>query len=232
MRRTLRIGGLVKLSALDFPGILSAVVFTQGCNFHCPYCHNPELVRPFGLLKDEPGVLAFLKTRIKLLDGVVISGGEPTIIEDLAEFILKLKGMSYRVKLDTNGSRPEVVEDLVDRHLVDYVALDVKGNPAGYPPELAPQALSEKVIQTVNFLKNSSIPHEFRTTVVRPFVSEKIMELIASRLAGPAPLHLQAPRLDNVYDPAFMARHPDQPGPSDLKRLQAIASRYLPCFIR
>ncbi|MDR2349921.1 MAG: anaerobic ribonucleoside-triphosphate reductase activating protein [Deltaproteobacteria bacterium] len=225
-------GGLNKVSTLDYPKGVSAVVFTQGCNFFCPYCHNPDLVRPFGTLMDEDGVLEFLKTRVKLLDGVVISGGEPTVVADLPEFILKVKGFGYKVKLDTNGSRPETIKDLLERHLVDYVALDIKADPRAYPPELGPPEETERVMETINLLKRLGRPHEFRTTAAAPFVNDDSVEAIARAATGDAPLYLQKFKPQTVFTPGFMANHPDQPGPEDLYRFRDIARHHLPAFIR
>jgi pyruvate formate lyase activating enzyme len=217
---------------VDYPGRLSAVVFTQGCNFRCPYCHNPELVLPFGELLDEGGVLAFLGTRTRYLDGVVLSGGEPTLVPDLDDYARKLKGLGFLVKLDTNGSRPETVKSLVERHLVDYVALDLKADPAGYPPELAPPEEGAAVLETVNLLKRLACPHEFRTTCVSPFVDEEAVEAIARAATGDSPLYLQELRTGRVFNPGFMGRHPDQPGPGQLEAFRKIARRWLPCHIR
>jgi pyruvate formate lyase activating enzyme len=208
------------------------VVFTQGCNFRCPYCHNPELVLPFGELMDEGGVLAFLGTRARYLDGVVLSGGEPTLIPDLDDFARRLKGLGFLVKLDTNGSRPGAVQSLVERRLVDYVALDLKADPSAYPPELAPPGESGAVMETVNLLKRLPCPHEFRTTCASPFVNEESVEAIARAATGDSPLYLQELRTERVFNPVFMERHPDQPGPARIEEFRKIARRWLPCRIR
>jgi pyruvate formate lyase activating enzyme len=181
---------------------------------------------------DEDGVLEFLKTRVKLLDGVVISGGEPTVVADLPEFILKVKGFGYKVKLDTNGSRPETIKDLLERHLVDYVALDIKADPRAYPPELGPPEETERVMETINLLKRLGRPHEFRTTAAAPFVNDDSVEAIARAATGDAPLYLQKFKPQTVFTPGFMANHPDQPGPEDLYRFRDIARHHLPAFIR
>ncbi|MDR2945698.1 MAG: anaerobic ribonucleoside-triphosphate reductase activating protein [Candidatus Adiutrix sp.] len=227
----MRLGGLLKNTALDFPGKFSAAVFTQGCNFACPYCHNPHLVRLFGEPVDEVATLEFLRRRRPLLDGVVISGGEPTLQPDLAEFCKKLRGLGYEVKLDTNGSRPEVVADLIDRKLITYLALDLKADPAAYPPELAPNGSGEAVQETLRLLKRSPLPHEYRTTVAAPFVTRETIEAIARAAAGSAPLFLQPYRPDRTLDPHFMAPHP-QPDRAALEEYRVIASRYLPTSIR
>ena len=131
----MRFGGLQKYSLIDFPGKVSCVLFLSGCNFDCPYCHNPDLVRGEQLCsssKDEAEIYAFLERRKGLLDGVVISGGEPTLVEDLAPLCEKIKGMGYPVKMDTNGSRPKVIKRLTDESLVDYIAMDIKTAPSRY----------------------------------------------------------------------------------------------------
>jgi pyruvate formate lyase activating enzyme len=228
----LRIGGLIKISTIDFPGVLSAVIFTQGCNFFCPYCQNPELVRPFGELLDEDGVLEFLRSRTQFLDGIVISGGEPTLVDDLDEYIKKLKGLGYKVKLDTNGSRPQVIKDLLERKLVDYIALDLKQQPESYSKDLAPLKESERIKETVNLLKRLGYPHEFRTTCAWPFVTEEVIEKIAAAASGEAPLFLQQVKTQRVYNQAFMEKFPRQPTREDLLRYRDIARRFVPCFIR
>ncbi|HPO83020.1 MAG TPA: anaerobic ribonucleoside-triphosphate reductase activating protein, partial [bacterium] len=121
------IGGLHKLSLIDYPGKLSAVVFTRGCNFRCPYCHNPELIEDNGGdIIDEEEVFSFLDERKGKLDGVVMTGGEPTLQSDIAEFLEKVKRLGFFVKLDTNGSYPERIKELIDRKLLDYIAMDIK----------------------------------------------------------------------------------------------------------
>ncbi|UQZ88341.1 anaerobic ribonucleoside-triphosphate reductase activating protein [Deltaproteobacteria bacterium Smac51] len=227
----MRIGGLVKNTALDFPGILGAVVFTQGCNFTCPYCHNPHLVRFFGLPVSETEVMEFLRKRRGLLDGLVISGGEPTLQPDLAEFCKKTRGLGYLVKVDTNGSRPEVIADLIERGLINYVALDLKTDPRAYPAELSPTGLGDAIIDTVNILKRSSVAHEFRVTAAAPFINPASMEALARAAAGEAPLYIQKYRPDNILSPDYMSAY-EQPSPSDLESLREIASPYLPCLIR
>jgi pyruvate formate lyase activating enzyme len=207
-------------------------VFAQGCNFFCPYCQNPDLARPFGELLPEEGVLAFLRSRAKLLDGVVISGGEPAIIEDLPEFIKQIKGMGFKVKLDTNGSRPDAVVSLIEKKLVDYVALDLKADPENYPKELGPPEETAKVLETLSALKRLGKPHEFRTTAASPFINDDSVRALAKAAAGEAPLFLQKLSLKNVLNPSFMEKHPSQPGDEDLLRFRDIARRFLPCHIR
>lgn len=227
----MRLGGLLKNTAIDFPGLLSAAVFTQGCNFSCPYCHNPHLVRLFGQLLTEEATLNFLRHRRPLLDGVVISGGEPTIQPDLAEFCKKLRGLGYAVKLDTNGSAPDRLADLIERKLINYVALDLKADPRAYPREIAPKDPGTAIVESIRLLKQTGLPHEFRVTAAAPFITKQSLTAIARALTGPEPLFIQACRLDTVLNPEFMAAHP-QPTAADLADFQALANAYLPTTIR
>jgi len=163
------IGGLQKFSLIDYPGKLSCVLFTRGCNFRCRYCHNPELVLPdkYCPVISEDKVMEFLKTRTDYLDGVVISGGEPTIQQDLVSFLGKLKHLGYLVKLDTNGSHPDVLKQVINLKLVNYIAMDVKAPLRQYRDTIAVPFDIEKIEESINILNNSEIKHEFRTTVVR-----------------------------------------------------------------
>lgn len=164
----MKIGGLQRCSLIDYPGKIGAVVFTQGCNFRCPYCHNPELVDPARFkpsLADE--VIPFLETRRGKLDAVTVTGGEPTLQPDLAPFLRQIRRMGYLVKLDTNGSMPEVLERLLGEHLIDYLAMDLKGPLAKYEKITAVAVNRESIRRSIEIVLGSGIDHEFRTTVVR-----------------------------------------------------------------
>lgn len=164
------IGGLQKFTALDYPGKIAATVFTVGCNFRCPFCHNGEIVEVgaenYFEMIDEKEVLDFLKTRQGELDGVCITGGEPTLQRDLAEFIEKVKALGFMVKLDTNGANFEVLEKLVRRNLVDYFAIDIKTAFYKYDLVSAPRDGAEMTLKSVDFIIGNDIPLELRTTVV------------------------------------------------------------------
>jgi len=227
----LRLGGLTKSTALDFPGLVSAVLFTQGCNFTCPYCHNPHLVRLFGEPLAEEDTLAFLRRRRRYLGGVVISGGEPTLQPDLAEFCKKLQGLGYVVKLDTNGSAPGLLRDLIERRLINYLALDLKADPRAYPPEIAPKDQGEAIKETISILKRGSLPHEYRVTAAAPFINGQTLESIARAAAGDAPLFIQPCRTTTNLDPDFMSRHPP-PGLEELRQWAVPAAAYLPVRLR
>lgn len=225
------IGGVQKLSVIDFPGKVSCVIFCAGCNFHCPYCHNPDLIPA-----DISPRLAwedfndFLDKRRGFLDGVVITGGEPSLHEDLDDLCDSIKQRGMSVKLDTNGSRPEVIERLLNKGRVDYLAMDVKTIPEKYPSLLAGGQFDPAKIRTaINLVKESGLDYEFRTTCVRPFVDDAVMTGIIELIKG-APLYvLQHCRLEQqVLSPDFfddkaeLSRH-------DLERFQALASGQVGC---
>lgn len=163
--------GLQKMTLLDFPGKIACTVFLGGCNFRCPFCHNSELFmgKPEKLMEDEE-FFAFLKSRKGLLDGVCVSGGEPTLYKDLPVFLEKIKEMGFLVKLDTNGYRPQVLKDLVGNKLVDYVAMDVKNSPATYGQTVGLEKMDLAAIEeSLRFLIGGEVDYELRTTLVKPF---------------------------------------------------------------
>ena len=163
--------GLQKMTLLDFPGKIACTVFLGGCNFRCPFCHNSELFmgKPEKLMEDEE-FFRFLSTRKGLLDGVCVSGGEPTLYKNLPEFLEKIKEMGFLVKLDTNGYRPEVLKALVERKLVDYVAMDVKNSPAMYAQTVGLENMNLSAIEeSLRFLIDGTVDYELRTTLVNPF---------------------------------------------------------------
>lgn len=162
-----KIGGIQKFSTVDYPGHVVASIFTIGCNMRCGYCHNPELVLPerFAAEIPERQVMDFLKTRIGLLDGVAISGGEPTVQDDLVEFIKKIKDLGFKVKLDSNGTNPQMLRELIDGKMVDFIAMDVKGPIEKYTQIAARPINIDAIKESIELIK--TIPHEFRTTVVK-----------------------------------------------------------------
>jgi len=187
------IGGLVKFSLIDYPGKSCAVIFTRGCNFRCPFCHNPELVLPEKYSPEIPvsEVLDFLKSREGKLDAVTITGGEPTMHSDLPDFIKKLKDMSFFVKLDSNGSNPEMLKNLIEQKLVDYIAMDVKSTFENYEKAAGVPVDIDKIKKSINLIKNSGLSHEFRTTVVRSIVSLDDLKKIAENVRGAQNYFLQ-----------------------------------------
>ena len=172
------ISGLQKMTLLDFPGKVACTVFLRGCNYRCPFCHNAELLDGSAEeLMTAEELLAFLKKRTGLLDGVCISGGEPTLSSGLPELLAAIKAMGYGVKLDTNGSRPGVLKQLVAEKLVDYVAMDIKNCPSRYPETCGIGKLDLAAVEeSAAFLMSGAVESEFRTTVVSPFHDEASME--------------------------------------------------------
>lgn len=162
----MKLGGLVKFTLIDFPGRPAAIVFTQGCNFRCRYCHNPELVYPhlFQPSVPEEEIWAFLKRRQGTLEGVVVSGGEPTLQEDLVRFMADIKALGYKTKLDTNGTRPEVLRELIDKKLVDFIAMDLKAPFEKYVDITGVEANSTILQQSMDLIRQSGLEYQFRTT--------------------------------------------------------------------
>ena len=180
----MKIGGINTLTLLDFPGKVAAIVFTAGCNFRCGYCHNVQFVEPSEIEKisghfiPEEKVFNFLDTRKGLLDGVVVSGGEPTIWPDLPDFITKIKEKRFLVKLDTNGTCPAMLEKLFYEKLVDYVAMDIKMPLGEYEVLAGANPPKEVLAKSVELIKNSGVDYEFRTTVIDEFHDEDVMKRI------------------------------------------------------
>ncbi len=188
------IQGLQKLTLLDFPGRVACTVFLDGCNFRCPFCHNASLVIEPGRQPaiSEEELLTFLKKRQGVLDGVCVTGGEPLLWPGLAQLLKKLKQLGYLVKLDTNGSRPEQLRQLVEQQLVDYVAMDIKAAPENYARVAGvPQLDLVPIQQSVAFLKSGAVEHEFRTTVVCPLHTEQDFVQIGEWLRGEQRYFLQ-----------------------------------------
>ncbi|MFW8601849.1 anaerobic ribonucleoside-triphosphate reductase activating protein [Desulfobacterota bacterium M19] len=167
------IGGLQRCSFSDYPGRTAAVVFTQGCNFRCPFCHNGSLLTVTGVARYEEGELFnFLKLRRGRLGGVVVSGGEPTEHKDLPQFIARLKALGFEVKLDTNGSHPEMVKLLMKEGLVDYFAMDIKAPLNKYDSLCGTRVDTEAIRQSISLIAAGGVAHHFRTTFVKPLLTE------------------------------------------------------------
>lgn len=199
----MKIGGFQKLSLIDYPGKTCAVIFTQGCNFRCVYCHNPELVYPelFSKLIPFKEICEFLKERRGLLDGVVFSGGEPTLQEDLVEKINDIHSLGYAIKLDTNGSRPDVIADLLP--LIEYIAMDIKA-PIGeaYSRICGIEVDDYDICRSILLIKASGIRHEFRTTFDKKLLNDLDMEKIKS-ISGNSVFHLQDCVDANFFNPSL-----------------------------
>ncbi|MHB8336574.1 MAG: anaerobic ribonucleoside-triphosphate reductase activating protein [Ignavibacteriaceae bacterium] len=165
----MKIAAIQKLSLIDYPGMISSVIFTQGCNFRCGYCHNPSLVLPqsFGDFVLEAKVFDFLQTRIGKIEGVVITGGEPTIQFDLVRLIKKIKALGLSVKLDTNGSNPGMLKKIIDNKLIDFIAMDLKAPLNKYSAICNVNVDIEKIKKSIFYIKNSGIVKQFRITAIK-----------------------------------------------------------------
>ena len=186
--------GFQKLTLLDFPGKVACTVFTGGCNFRCPFCHNALLVTQLdpSTAMEEEEILSYLKKRTGLLDGVCVTGGEPLLWEELPAFLEKLKGLGYAVKLDTNGSFPERLADLVKRGLIDYAAMDIKNCPARYAETAGIPSLDlSKIEESIRFLMNGTLPYEFRTTVTAEYHTIEDIRAAAEWISGAKRYFLQ-----------------------------------------
>ncbi len=229
-------GGFQKNSFIDFPGKISAVIFFSGCNFKCPYCHNPELAMGKTVDAehyDKNKILDFLSNRKKFLDGVVLSGGEPTLQKNLFSFCSNIKQMGFPVKLDTNGSRPDVIKKLIENNLIDYIAMDVKTDPFNYSPIIQEKSDPEELIKSINIIINSDIKHEFRTTCVKPFINMEIIENISKLIKGADLYVIQQFNNKKVLDPKFFNNKDYIIKDSELKKFKNIAqTRVKKCIIR
>ena len=169
----MQIGGFQRFSLIDYPGKVAAVVFTQGCNFRCPYCHNAKLVIPSKFRKPlhEEGIIDFLFRRKNKLQGVVVTGGEPTLQKDLINFLSKIKQLGYCIKLDTNGTAPRVLKKIISKKLVDFIAMDVKAPLERYSQAAGIAVDTDLIRESIDLILHSSMDHMFRTTVVKPLLS-------------------------------------------------------------
>ncbi len=205
----MRIGGFQKMTLIDYPGKLATTVFTVGCNFRCSFCHNPELVLPekFPPLNNlEAEFFQHLSRRKGKLEGVCITGGEPTIQPDLLAFIKKIKQLGFLVKLDSNGSQPEVLEKIIAEKLVDFIAMDIKNSPAGYARTVGTTVELQKIKQSVKLIMEGGIDYEFRTTVVPGIHGEKDFEKIGQWLEGAKAYYLQEYRERHILDASLKAQ--------------------------
>jgi pyruvate formate lyase activating enzyme len=228
------IGGLQKTSLIDFPGKVSCVCFVSGCNFRCPYCHNPDLVEhPGKAFLDEEGFFAFIRERRGFLDGVVISGGEPTLQKDLPAFVRRIKREGYAVKLDTNGSHPQMIRDLLEKRLLDYVAMDIKTDPSLYPLFMKRGIDPDCIRSSIKLIMASGIPYEFRTTCVRPIVDAEAVETIGRLIQGCFLYVLQNFSPVRVLQPDFFQNRQAGYDQEEMTHLKSIAETWVKkCIVR
>ncbi|MBU0661472.1 anaerobic ribonucleoside-triphosphate reductase activating protein [Patescibacteria group bacterium] len=231
------ISGIQKFTVLDYPEKTACIIFTPGCNFRCGYCHNPEFVLPekikelqHSFFTEEP-VLRFLTERKGKLDGVVISGGEPTLQKDLLDVMKKIKDMGFLVKLDTNGSNPEVLAAAYDQELIDYVAMDLKSDVAGYGGLVGPAGDATRIQKSIALIMSKEIPYEFRSTLVKDIHSEASLKDMAEMIAGAKKWYGQTFRPGKTLDLAFAEYQAFLP--SEMNGIQKIfAEKVQEAFIR
>ena len=219
----MRIGGLQKLTLLDFPGHVACTVFLQGCNFRCPFCHNTSLILGTEeITQDE--ILRFLNTRQGLLDGVAITGGEPMLSADLPDFLRKIKALGYKTKVDTNGSFPAMLRRLIDENLVDYVAMDIKNSPEKYAETAGADGMLDAVRESVSILMDASLPYEFRTTVVDELHEPSDFEAIGKWLSGAQRYFLQGfVDSGDILHPGLHAASKEK-----MEQCRSVAAQYIP----
>ena len=202
------IGGYQKTTLLDYPGHVAATVFTYGCNFRCPFCHNSGLLGMYSCPRtEEEEVLAFLKKRKNILTGVCITGGEPTLQQDLIPFLQKIKALGYKIKLDTNGYLPQILSSLLEKELLDYIAMDIKSGPSGYTAATGLQLVDfSRITESIRLIEGCGLSYEFRTTLVREFHGEQDLLEITGMLSPASPYYLQCFRDgDNVLQSGLHA---------------------------
>ncbi len=230
------LGGFQKSSLIDYPGKTSCVLFIMGCNFDCPYCHNAGLVRgdqEVPAFLNEKWLFDFLEKRKGLLDGVVITGGEPTLYDDLAALCEKIQKAGYPIKLDTNGSRPDLLKKLLDAGLLDYIAMDIKTDPYGYSPYIVKNYSPDDIITSIRLIIESGVPHEFRTTCVKPFVNKEIIKTILTHIEGAALYALQRFQMSQVLHPDFFSDRDHDCADAELEKFSRLAkNRVKECVIR
>ena len=190
------IGGVQKMTMLDYPGKVACTIFTYGCNFRCPFCHNATLVIDEASLFDKNEILSYLYKRKGILDGVVVTGGEPLLQSDIIDFLKELKQTGLLIKLDTNGSYPTKLKEIIDLGLVDYVAMDIKNCKEKYDLTTGTSIDISKIEQSVNILMQNKVDYEFRTTIVKELHEKEDIEKIAQWLIGAKRIFLQ-PFKDN-----------------------------------
>jgi len=229
-------GGLQKNSLIDYPGKVSCVLFLSGCNFSCPYCHNADLARgtpnPADRIELETA-LDFLEKRRGMLEGVVLSGGEPTLEKRLEEICKRIRDLGYPIKLDTNGSRPDTLERLFQTGCIDYVAMDVKAPPALYTPDITPHKVAAAIEASIALIMSTGLDYEFRTTCASPFAGPDNIGAIARCIRGARKYVLQAFNPANVLNPQFFEHHQHHPDSARLEKIRkVIAPLVETCSIR
>ncbi len=226
------IGGFQKNSLIDFPETIACIVFTQGCNFICPYCHNPNLVvsplkRAYDIF-DEKTIFKFLKARKGFLEGVVITGGEPTLQKDLIKFCKKIKNIGYKIKLDSNGTCPKTLATLFNHKLVDFISMDIKTSLENYNLVIPGRFDTQKIVDSIQIIMEKAPLYEFRTTCSRPFVNPEIMTDIGTMIKGASKYILQkCSRNVTVLAPDFLKSDDDFFSHEEMLELKSVIDEYV-----
>lgn len=203
----MRIGGFQATSLVDYPGTVCAVIFTVGCNFRCPYCHNPELVfESPEKIYTEKEVLAHLRSRTGVLPAVTVTGGEPTLQKNLLAFLRKIRRLRLKIKLDTNGTNPVMLREALEKNLLDYVAMDVKAPLSRYPEIVGSAVSREKIKESVAILLEGRVEYEFRTTIVRSQLTREDLAEMAKEIRGARRYYLQQFNPAVTLHPVFRSK--------------------------
>ena len=228
----MKIGGFQKTSLLDYPKNVSAIVWTVGCNFHCPFCYNKDLVDGNVKLISEEEIFSFLEKRKGLIDGLVISGGEPLMQKDIVDFITRVKKLGYLIKIDTNGTFPEKLQELIDKKLVDYISMDVKapkkkyGRLAGAKPDIS------KIEKSIDIIRNHAPDYEFKTTFAPNLLDKKDIVEIAKWLEGSKRFYLQQFKGDTPLISSELNNIVPYPKEDLVKTLEEIKPFFKNCDVR
>ncbi|MCX6744241.1 MAG: anaerobic ribonucleoside-triphosphate reductase activating protein [Candidatus Parcubacteria bacterium] len=229
----IKIAGLQKMTLMDYPGKVAAAVFLAGCNFRCGFCHNPQIVeiKPGQETISEQEFFDFLKNRQGLLDGVCVSGGEPLIHQELPEFLRQIKDLGFAIKLDTNGLNFSLLQEILDEHLVDYIAMDIKASLENYGLVTKTASDFNNILQSIKLIMASGMGYEFRTTVLPRFHNSAEMEKIGQMISGAKKYYLQNFRNQKTLDPKL--REDNCFTEKELENLRQIAAKYVgQCEIR
>ena len=225
------VGGFQRFSLIDYPGQIGVTIFTQGCNFRCSYCHNPELVNPELFSKSIPEleILSFLERRRKKIDAVTITGGEPLWQPDLKDFLKEIKNLGYLTKLDTNGSFPERLEEIIKSNLLDYIAMDVKA-PLDKYERVAGQKIDEnKILLSIRLIMNSHLPYEFRTTVLKCQLNQNDISRIGELIKGAKLYVLQRFVSSKILNPGLLNQ--DRFSQEEIEEMRKMLKNYVKCCI-
>ncbi|RAI13173.1 MAG: anaerobic ribonucleoside-triphosphate reductase activating protein [Candidatus Melainabacteria bacterium] len=221
-----KLAGLQKTTFIDYPEKIACIVFTQGCNFRCGYCHNPELFENKEPVLSVPAFFEFLNKRKGKLDGVVITGGEPTLHgKDLIEFIKEVKSLGFLVKLDTNGTHPDVLQELLNENLLDYIAMDIKAPLAKYKTITQTDIDTKIVKKSIDMIMNSGVDYEFRTTIVKSQLSVEDLRQIGELIQGAKRYYMQKFLATKILDETLMSE--ESYTDEEFKNLRTILEEYV-----